>query len=141
MLCIFSVAEVMMGFDNHTGHFMASIKIKPHGPEPDRRSKPAWNGMRWGFKYAEDVEKFGEQAGVYDVFPEFLDENGNSIKNDVPCTGKLNAVMHALSPELHFPRIKIGTKFYHYDGRFIVAVGIVTKLSVDDNRERNGFSF
>jgi len=131
----------MMGFDSHTGHFMASIEIKPHGPEPDRRSKPAWTGMRWGFKYADVVEKFGDEASVYDVYPEFLDEKGNSIKKGVPCTGTLNAVMHALSPEIHFPRIKIGTKFYHMDGPMIVAVGTVTKLSVDDNRERNDFSF
>lgn len=131
----------MTAIVNHTGHFMASIEIKPHGPEPDRRTNPAWNGMRWGFKYAEDVEKLGDMASVSDVWPEFLDKEGNSIKKGVPCTGTLNAVMHALSPELHFARIKVGTKFYHMDGHIIVAIGTVTKLSVDDNRDRNGFSF
>ena len=115
------------------GHFMASIEIKPHGPEPDRRTHPPFNFIRWGFWYADGEEVLGVPAGQWDVWPIFLDDTGEPIPDGIECTGTLIAKMHIVFDESipkHFKRLKIGTKFYLKEGAMIVAIGTVTKLSV-----------
>ena len=73
------------------GHFMASIEIMPHGPEPDRRNNPLFNFIRLPFWYADDVEVSGVPAGQWDVWPIFLDDKGTPIAKGVECTGTMLA--------------------------------------------------
>ena len=115
------------------GHFMAKVEIKPNGPEPDRRSNPPFNFIRWGFWYADDKVISGVPAGQWDVWPIFLDDKGVPIPDGVGCTGTLLAKMHIVFDESvprHFKRLKLGTKFHLKEGHVIVANGTVTKLGI-----------
>src|SRR5687767_2465625 len=44
------------------------------------RATPAANGIRWAFAYAEN-QPAGE---LYDIFPDFFDEKGDSLPTDKP---------------------------------------------------------
>ena len=120
-------------FRKSTGHFLAKIDIYPCGPESDRRDNPAYNGIRWGFSYAEDFNDSPTCPPVSDVWPEFLDEGGMAIPNNVPLIGSYTARMHIIFDDMiekHFKRLRIGTKFYCTEGSMKTAEGIVSKLSV-----------
>lgn len=122
-------------FGTKLGHFKAVIEIYPCGPRADQRTKPPFNGIRWGFVYAEDIENLGlEKAPHSDVWPEFLDQSGDSIKTDVPFMGTYDAKMHIVFSHMvpkHLSRLKVGTKFYCMEGLKRMAVGKVTHLKID----------
>jgi hypothetical protein len=124
----------MSTFGKSRAHFLAKINIYPCGPEPTRRDKPAFNGIRWSFIYAEDYEKYApNNPPISDVWPDFLDENGLAIVSGVPLIGSYTAKMHIIFDnmvEKHFERLKVGTKFYCTEGSMKTAEGVVTKLSV-----------
>ncbi|NOX95954.1 MAG: hypothetical protein GXP04_12920 [Alphaproteobacteria bacterium] len=119
-------------FKNSDGHFDAEIDIYPI-EKTGRKSHPL-NGIRWAFAYAEDFAKNtknGTPTQISDVWPEFLDESGQTIPTDVPLMGMLKARMHIVSPEMvsvHMTRLKVGTKFYCLDGIRPRAQGVVTAL-------------
>ncbi|MEM7661874.1 MAG: hypothetical protein AAF292_06465 [Pseudomonadota bacterium] len=123
----------MSVFGKSQGHFRAFIEVFPCGSKT--RIKPAVNGIRWSFVYAEDVEGVGpEGASQNDIWPEFLDDAGASLAKDVPLIGEFNAIMHIVSASMvdaHFQRLKEGTEFYCMEGLRKVAKGHVTDLSVN----------
>jgi hypothetical protein len=116
-------------FGKSEGHFRASIVI-----DPLARKRPAFNGIRWAFVYADDVEQLGAaEAPISDVWPEFLNVHGDSIPHGVPLIGQYNAVMHIIADhmvEVHFRRLELGTRFYCVEGRTRCAEGMVTSLDV-----------
>jgi hypothetical protein len=120
-------------FGKSDGHFRAQITVYACGP--DTRSSPAFNGIRWGLAYADDVEKLGTRnAPQSDVWPEFFDEAGNSLGNAIPLIGEFSAVMHIVFDNMvavHFQRLTKGTKFFCMEGSRKVAEGFVTSLSVN----------
>jgi hypothetical protein len=120
-------------FGKSDGHFRAQITIYPCGP--DTRSSPAFNGIRWAFAYADDVEKLGaRKAPQSDVWPEFFDEAGNSLGSAVPLIGEYSAVMHIVFDHMvpvHLQRLTKGTKFFCMEGSRKVAEGVVTTLPVN----------
>ncbi len=118
------------------GHFRATITIFPLGPKT--RSTHPFNGIRWGFVYADEFDKLGLDGNTYhglysDVFPEFMVTETEAMDADIPLQGTLFAIMHILAPNMipvHFERLKIGTSFYCMEGSRPCAEGKVTKLSV-----------
>lgn len=121
----------MSVFGKSEGHFRAFIEVYPCGP--DTRKRPAFNGIRWSFVYAEDLEQLGKSAPHSDVWPEFLDEAGNSLMNDAPLIGEYNAIMHIVFEnmvDVHFKRLREGTEFFCMEGARKVAKGHVTNLCV-----------
>lgn len=122
----------MSFFEKSEGHFRAFIEVYPCGP--DTRKKPAFNGIRWAFAYAEDVNELGAGNALRsDVWPEFLDETGKSLANEVPLIGGYSAIMHIVFEnmvDVHFQRLHEGTKFFCMEGARKVASGRVTDLSV-----------
>ena len=88
----------------------------------------SFNGIRWSFVYAEDDPR----TESYMIFPDFHDDEGNSLPEDVPLKGTLNARMHVLFQEsidqVHGDRIAKGVEFYCTEGNRRVAKGVVTKL-------------
>jgi len=107
--------------------FEAEITIHPLGPTT--RNTHPYNGIRWSFAYADDWDN-GSHA-ISDVWPEFIDEIGNSISDDIPLSGKLKARMYIISREMilvHLNRIEIGTKFYCTEGSRSCATGTVTAI-------------
>ncbi len=116
-------------FDNHEHNFEAEITIYPLGPQT-RLSHPH-NGIRWAFAYLDEFELNGSPLQISDIWPEFVDQSGNTIAGDTPLMGKLNARMHIVSEEMvdwHMQRIKVGTKFYCMEGNRKCAGGIVTAI-------------
>jgi hypothetical protein len=104
--------------------------ISPLGPET-RKTHP-FNGIRWDFCYADDLDDDGRPRQISMIWPEFVDETGASILGGVPIEGRLHARMHIFvreAVELHRQRLTIGTKFYCAEGSRKVAEGIVTSLS------------
>jgi len=122
----------MSVFGESEGHFRAIIEVYPCGS--DTRKKPAFNGIRWAFAYAADMNELGAgTAPQSDVWPEFLDETGKSLANEVPLIGEYSAIMHIVSDhmvDVHFKRLEEGTKFFCMEGRRKVARGRVTGLSM-----------
>jgi len=117
-------------FGDHRHNFEADITILPLGP--DTRSRHPFNGIRWDFCYAEDLDEGGRAREVSMVWPEFVDELGVSIAADVPLHGRLRALMHVVVPEMverHLQRLRIGTQFVCTEGSRPVARGVVTSLS------------
>lgn len=95
------------------------------------RASPAVNGIRWAFMYAENQPE-GE---LYDVFPDFYDENGDSLPTDkpLPVGRELPARMVVLFDEMrekrHRARIREGVRFYCCEGPKRVAEGKVTRIT------------
>jgi len=95
--------------------------------EQGGRRTPAFNGIRWDFRYIED----DLSEGLYMIHPTFLDQSGNPIPKIQPLSGTLPARMLIIVREMvdyHRQRISVGTEFYCHEGRQVVATGTVTKL-------------
>jgi len=120
-------------YEMHDHNFEAEITIYPLGPET-RTSHPL-NGIRWAFAYADDLKNDGALIQISDVWPEFIDDGGETIARDVPLMGTLRARMHIVFPKMvkvHLKRLKVGTKFYCMEGARKCAEGIVTALRRDE---------
>ncbi|AZZ98883.1 hypothetical protein [Pseudoalteromonas sp. R3] len=86
--------------------------------------------MRTDFLYHGDDP---EVDGIYMIWPELLDENGQVIEDTTPGSAPLKgtANMWILSDEMrefHRNRLKVGTKGYWVQGKYRVANVIVIKL-------------
>jgi hypothetical protein len=123
--------EGAMGvFGDHHHHFEADITILPLGPET-RKTHP-FNGIRWDFCYLEDLDERGWAPEISMIWPEFVDDTGNSIPTGVSLQGRLHALMHVVVPEMierHRERLRVGTRFVCTEGPRPVAEGVVTSLS------------
>jgi hypothetical protein len=95
------------------------------------RSTPAFNGIRWAFAYAENQPS----SELYEIFPDFFDETGNSLPTDkpLPVGRELPARMVVLFDEmrekLHRARIREGVRFYCHEGPKRVAEGKVIRIT------------
>jgi hypothetical protein len=109
-------------------HFEAEITILPLGEKT--RTTPPRNGIRWGFCYADDKLPDGvEHDSHSDVFPEFVNDAGETIPDTQPLSGTLKARMHIIFPNMvpiHLNRVRVGTRFYCMEGLRKMASGIVT---------------
>lgn len=117
-------------FGDHQHNFEAEITIFPLGPTT--RSSHPFNGIRWDFCYVEDLRPDGSVYEVNMIYPEFVDENGHAVADDIPLEGSYRARMHIVFGEsiaYHRNRLTVGTKFYCTEGARKVAEGIVTSLS------------
>lgn len=117
-------------FGNHKHSFEADITILPLGPLT-RRTYP-FNGIRWDFCYADDVDERGLAPHVFMIWPEFMDEHNVQIPKDVSLQGRLRSFMHIVSPELvelHRKRLKVGSRFFCTEGSRLVAEGVVVSMS------------
>lgn len=123
--------ELNMGvFADHRPSFEADITILPLGPNT-RKTHP-FNGVRWDFCLVEDLDEEGGARTISMVWPEFMDETGIPIPNEVPLQGRLHALMHIVNAEMiqHFrARLKVGSRFVCTEGSRPVAKGVVTSLS------------
>ena len=116
-------------FNNRKADFVASIEIYPCGTKT--RTHPPFNGIRWSFIFAEDVENLGLGDAMRQlIFPEFIDGDGNTIADKVSLIGKLNAKMHVVAISDGAPAVKVGTQFYCAEGARIMAKGTVTSLII-----------
>lgn len=92
------------------------------------RKTPPFNGIRWDFRYADDAPG----AEIFMIYPDFFDDEGESLPPDEQISGTRNARMHIvvkeMIPRVHQNRIGVGTKFYCVEGARAVAEGEVTKL-------------
>lgn len=113
---------------DHPGHFEAKIRILT--TEEGGRERPCYNGIRWDVILAENnTENF-----TFMIWPDFFDENGDSLEKDIVLEGVLNARMCSLYPEVHFGEgyfdgLKVGSEFFCVEGRTKAAKGVVTKLT------------
>jgi len=107
--------------------FEAEVTILPLGP--DTRSSPARNGIRWAFAYPEDTTRSPITAA--DIWPIFVDAQGERIPDDQPLSGTMRALMHMITMDWTHPytqRIVVGLKFNVMEGTRTVATGVVTAL-------------
>lgn len=114
-------------YDTKAPHFQARITIYPLGPET-RKTHP-FNGIRWAFAYADDFNSDDLPNSVSDVWPEFIDDAGSAIPDEIPIQGTLAANMYTMVSgmiPLHTERIEVGTKFYCMEGKRKCAEGVVT---------------
>lgn len=83
----------------------------------------------------EDLDKFEpEKASHSDIWPEFLDDKGYTIKRDALLIGTYNAKMHIVFPEMapkHLSRLKASMEFLCMEGKMHIAVGKVTSFEVN----------
>ena len=92
------------------------------------RVKPTFNGIRWDFKYLDDV------SNLYMIWPDFFDNEGNSfpVETHLPLNQWLNARMYIMVDEMrekvHRLKIQEGVKFYCMEGSRRTAEGIVSKI-------------
>ncbi len=110
--------------------FEARIRILRH--DEGGRSKPPYNGIRWDFAYdGDDIEK----TGIYMIWPDFIDDNGDSISSEKPLPvdhnllARMTIVSDEMREEIHKDRITEGIRFYCHEGGKRVAVGHVTKIT------------
>lgn len=112
---------------NRQDDFEAEITILTEA-EGGRKTPPL-NGIRWDFMYDGDDIK----DGLYMIWPEFTDSEGNAIPKDMPLVGKYRARMHILNREMaetfHRNRIKPGIKFFSMEGPHKVATGVILKVT------------
>ena len=110
--------------------FEALIRIFRHD-EGGRRTAP-FNGIRWDFAYEGDEIK---KTGIYMIWPDFYDENGDSISTDQPLPidhelfARMTIVSDEMREEFHKYRIAEGLRFYCHEGAKRVAEGHVTKVT------------
>jgi len=117
--------------------FEATIRI--YSRAEGGRVSPPFNGIRWDFGYADDPPG----SSIYMIYPDFFDENGNSLPTDVRLRVgvELRARMTVLSDnmraEVHRSRIKEGLKFFCHEGNHRVAEGHVTRITgLFDERQK-----
>ncbi len=100
-------------FGKHKHNFEAEIEIFPLSDST--RSTHPFNGIHWDLRYAADDDLPGDQKfQIYMVWPEFLDDEGNSIPHGVPLEGTYRALMHIVVEEMidvHRQRMTVGTEF------------------------------
>ena len=103
------------------------------------RATPAFNGIRWDFKYAED----DPSEGVWMIWPDFIDDGQNSLSTDSPLPvgvdlrARMTVIADALRVQVHRQKLKIGTRFYCHEGQKPVAAGQVTKITgLFDERQK-----
>ncbi|WP_427453129.1 hypothetical protein [Litorimonas sp. WD9-15] len=114
-------------YPKHSADFLAEIEILPLGKT--YRTKHPKNGIRWALAYPDDFN-LGNFT-VSDVWPDFLDSEGNSISKSEDLQGVYKAEMHILFPEMvavHSERLKFDANFYCTEGRDIVAHGKMIKF-------------
>lgn len=107
--------------------FEAEITILPLGP--DTRSTPARNGIRWAFAFPEDT--IASLLTAADIWPIFIDANGEPVPDHVPLSGKMRALMHMMTLDWTHPytdRIVVGQKFHMMEGSRVCATGMVSAL-------------
>jgi hypothetical protein len=108
--------------------FEAVIRITPE--HEGGRRVPTFNGIRWDLGYSDDPPG----SSIYMVWPDFLDEHGDSRPRDVPLPVgvELPAAMTVISAEMrpfHRERIREGTLFYCQEGGRRVASGRVKRIT------------
>jgi len=109
--------------------FDAVIRIYSH--EEGGRERPPRNGIRWKFAYANDP--LGEV--LYAIWPDFVDEAGNSLPSDVPLPigaeipARMTIAVKGTRAEVHRPRIAEGVRFYCHELGRRVAEGRVTHIT------------
>jgi hypothetical protein len=92
------------------------------------RVKPTFNGIRWDFKYFDNV------SNLYMIWPDFFDNEGNSFPAEtlLPVNQWLNARMYIVVDEMrekvHRLKVQEGVKFYCMEGSRHTAEGIVSKI-------------
>lgn len=109
--------------------FEAEIRI--YSAEEGGRKGPPCNGIKWDFAYdGDDIRA----TGLYMIWPEFLDDSGESISTDVqlpvgePIRARMAIVNTELRETLHRARLAPGVRFYCHEGGRRVAEGRVTKI-------------
>lgn len=110
-------------------HFEAMIRI--FRPAEGGYTRPPFNGIRWGFAYAEN-----QPAGKLCVIcPDFCDEQGGSLPTDRPLPigiekpARVVLFLDEMREKLHRSRIRAGVRFYCYEGDKRVAQGRITKVT------------
>ena len=107
------------------------VIIQIYSPDQGGRSFPPFNGIRWDFAYAQD----DPAKGIFMIYPDFYDENGDSLPTDkpLPVGIELPARMVVLSDEMrenvHRSRIHEGVRFYCHEGQKRVAEGKVVRVT------------
>lgn len=111
----------------HPADFEAEIAI--FSEREGGRKTPPLNGIRWDFLYDGDRA----EDGLYMIWPEFIDSNGDAIPQNIPLAGSQQARMHILNREaaasIHKTRIQVGTTFFSMEGPHKVARGVVTRVT------------
>ncbi|KIC16792.1 MULTISPECIES: hypothetical protein [unclassified Leisingera] len=110
---------------SHEPDFKAEISILT--AEQGGSSVPAFNKLRWDFRYGED----SPTDEIYMIHPIFLDEDGVPFPDTEPLSGIKDALMTIVVREMvsyHRQRISVGTNFYCVAGRKVYATGVVTEL-------------
>jgi hypothetical protein len=97
--------------------------------EGGRKTGPPFQHYRCDWTYeGDDISK----TGVYAIWPEFLDSEGNLLteKAQVSESGKATMwiVVAKMIPQVHGSRIKIGTKGFSMEGARRVAEAVVTRV-------------
>jgi hypothetical protein len=109
--------------------FEARIRILTF--EEGGRFTPAYNGIRWDFRYAQG--EYSKQCFM--LYPDFYDpDTGHSFGNvPLPANEWLYARLYGINPEsqnrIHQQMARPGTSFYCCEGATIVAEGTVTRIT------------
>ena len=110
--------------------FEAQIRIFSH--EEGGRITAPFNGIRWDFAYEnDDIQK----TGIYMIYPDFYDENGNSLPTNEPLPidrelpARMTILIDEMRVKIHRKRVHEGLRFYCHEGSKRVAEGIVTKIT------------
>ena len=94
--------------------------------EGGRRTAP-FNGIRWDLRYFHQ----GEDS-CWMVWPEFLDEEGGVLPDDVPITGFVRARFYIISDAMrpyHREQARPGVGFFCVEGAKVCAAGLITRLT------------
>jgi hypothetical protein len=97
--------------------------------EGGRHSGPPFQHYRCDWSYeSDDID----QTGIYQIFPEFLAEDGSVFPEDIPVPPSGLATMWILSHEMriqvHRSRIREGVRGYFREGAHRVAQAVVTRV-------------
>ena len=120
--------------------FEAMIRIFSTAEGGGGRLTPPFNGIRWDFIYAENQAP-GE---AYMIYPDFLDERGDSLPTDQPLPigvempARMLVLFDEMREKLHRSRIREGVRFYCVEGAKRVAEGRVTKITSLFNERPKG---
>lgn len=118
----------MSGTERTRYDFDALIRI--FRPDEGGRKSAPFNGVRWDFNYAEEALS----EGTYMIWPDFIDESGNSLPRDRPLpvdvwlTARMFVVADEMRKEVHRSRVRAGTRFYCCEGKR-VAEGYVKSIT------------
>lgn len=103
--------------------------IRLFSTEEGGRRTPAFNGVRWDFDYVDG----SRELGSYMIWPEFVEETGESWPKDVPLPVgvEIPALMYILDEKLreslHRERLQPGVRFWVIEGSRRVGEGRVVK--------------